>query len=244
MAGKRTAIVVDDEPITRIDLRQMLTEMGFSVVGDAADGFDAIELCRRCHPDVVLMDIKMPVFDGMTASETIIREELCGCVVILTAFQDRELIERAGRIGVTGYLVKPVEERLLLPTLEVAMAQAARLREARREAGEMKRRMEEQKLIDRAKVLLAKSEKISEGEAYRRLQRMSMEKRCSLAALCQAVVSQQSGREAVRRAKEQLMCRRGLSEPEAYQAVSREAKARGISLEEAARTLLEGGDEA
>lgn len=243
MAEKRTAIVVDDEPITRIDLRQMLTEMGFSVVGDAADGFDAIELCRRCHPDVVLMDIKMPVFDGMTASETIIREELCGCVVILTAFQDRELIERAGRIGVTGYLVKPVEERLLLPTLEVAMAQAARLREARREAGEMKRRMEEQKIIDRAKVLLAKSEGIGEGEAYRRLQKMAMEKRCTLAALCQAVVSQQSGREAVRRAKEQLMRRRGLSEPEAYRTVAQAAKERGIPLEEAARALLEGGEE-
>ena len=75
MAEKRRAIVVDDEPITRIDLRQMLTEMGFTVVGEAADGFDAIALCRRCHPDVVLMDIKMPVFDGMTASETLIREE-------------------------------------------------------------------------------------------------------------------------------------------------------------------------
>lgn len=243
MAEKRTAIVVDDEPITRIDLRQMLTEMGFSVVEDAADGFDAIELCRRCHPDVVLMDIKMPVFDGMTASETIIREELCGCVVILTAFRDRELIERAGRIGVTGYLVKPVEERLLLPTLEVAMAQAARLREARREAEEMKRRMEEQKIIERAKVLLAKSEGTGEGEAYRRLQKMAMEKRCTLAALCQAVVSQQSGREAVRRAKEQLMRRRGLSEPEAYRTVAQAAKERGIPLEEAARALLEGGEE-
>ncbi len=241
MAEKRRAIVVDDEPITRIDLRQMLTEMGFTVVGEAADGFDAIALCRRCHPDVVLMDIKMPVFDGMTASETLIREELCGCVVLLTAFQDRELIERAGRIGVTGYLVKPVEERLLLPTLEVAMAQAGRLREARREAEEMKRQMEEQKLIQRAKALLAKSEGTSEGEAYRRLQRLAMEKRCTLVSLCQAVVAQQSGRETLRRAKEQLMARQGLSEPEAYQAVSREAKARGLSLEEAARALLEGG---
>ena len=161
--------------------------------------------------------------------------------MLLTAFQDRELIERAGRIGVTGYLVKPVEERLLLPTLEVAMAQAARLREARREAEEMKRQMEEQKLIQRAKALLAKSEGTSEGEAYRRLQRLAMEKRCTLVSLCQAVVAQQSGRETLRRAKEQLMARQGLSEPEAYQAVSREAKARGLSLEEAARALLEGG---
>lgn len=239
MAERRTAIVVDDEPITRLDLRQMLTEMGFAVVGDAADGFDAIELCRRHHPDVVLMDIKMPVFDGMTASETIIREDLCGCVVLLTAFRDRELIEQAGNIGVTGYLVKPVEERLLLPTLEVAMAQAARLREARREAGEMRRRMEEQKLVDRAKLLLARQEGISEGEALGRLQRLSMEKRCPLAALARTVVAQQSGREAVNRAKERLMREKGLSEPEAFRTISRAARERGIPLEEAARALLE-----
>jgi len=241
MAEKRTAVVVDDEPITRMDLGQMLEELGFAVVGDAADGFDAVELCRRHHPDVVLMDIKMPVFDGMTASETIIGEDLCGCVVMLTAFQDRELIDRASRIGVTGYLVKPVEERLLLPTLEVALAQAQRLRQARREAGEMKRRMEEQKTIDRAKALLAKQEGIPEGDAYRRLQRMAMEKRLSLFALCQAVVLGQGGRETVNRAKELLMKQRGLTEPEAYREVSRLAKERDIPLEQAARELLEGG---
>lgn len=240
MTQKRTAVVVDDEPITRMDLSQMLEEMDFLVVGQAADGFDAIELCRCHRPDVVLMDIKMPVFDGMTASETIIAEDLCGCVVLLTAFRDRELIDRAGRIGVTGYLVKPVEERLLLPTLEVAMAQAARLREARREAGEMKRRMEEQKVIDRAKALLAQKEGILEGEAYRRLQKLSMEKRCSLASICQAVVTQQGGREAVNRAKERLMKDRGLSEPEAYRELSRLAKEKEIPLEEVARALLGG----
>lgn len=241
MAEKRTAVVVDDEPITRMDLGQMLEELGFAVVGDAADGFDAVELCRRHRPDVVLMDIKMPVFDGMTASETIIGEDLCGCVVMLTAFQDRELIDRASRIGVTGYLVKPVEERLLLPTLEVALAQAQRLRQARREAGEMKRRMEEQKTIDRAKALLAKQEGIPEGDAYRRLQRMAMEKRLSLFALCQAVVLGQGGRETVNRAKELLMKQRGITEPEAYREVSRLAKERDIPLEQAARELLEGG---
>lgn len=240
MTQKRTAVVVDDEPITRMDLSQMLEEMDFLVVGQAADGFDAIELCRCHRPDVVLMDIKMPVFDGMTASETIIAEDLCGCVVLLTAFRDRELIDRAGRIGVTGYLVKPVEERLLLPTLEVAMAQAARLREARREAGEMKRRMEEQKVIDRAKALLAQKEGIPEGEAYRRLQKLAMEKRCSLASICQAVVTQQGGREAVNRAKERLMKDRGLSEPEAYRELSRLAKEKEIPPEEAARALLGG----
>lgn len=241
MPETRTAIVVDDEPITRLDLSQMLEEMGFTLVGEAADGFDAIELCRRHHPDVVLMDIKMPVFDGMTASETIISEDLCGCVVMLTAFQDRELIDRASRIGVTGYLVKPVEERLLLPTLEVALAQAARLRQARQEAGEMKRRMEEQKLVDRAKALLAKKENIPEGEAYRRLQQLAMEKRTPLVSLCRAVVVQQSGRETVNRAKERLMKEQNLTEPEAYRELARLAKEKDLPMEDAARELLERG---
>lgn len=241
MPTRPTAIVVDDEPITRVDLRQMLEEMSFSVLGDAADGFDAIELCRRHHPDVVLMDIRMPVFDGMTASETIISEDLAGCVVILTAFQDRELIEQANRIGVTGYLVKPVEERLLLPTLEVAMAQARRLRDARRETAEIRERMEEQRLVDRAKALLARKEAIPESEAYRRLQKMAMEKRSTLASLARAVVAQESGREVIRRAKELLIRTAALSEPEAYRAVTAFAKERGLSPEEAAQLILDRG---
>ena len=241
MPTRPTAIVVDDEPITRVDLRQMLEEMSFSVLGDAADGFDAIELCRRHHPDVVLMDIRMPVFDGMTASETIISEDLAGCVVILTAFQDRELIEQANRIGVTGYLVKPVEERLLLPTLEVAMAQARRLRDARRETAEIRERMEEHRLVDRAKALLARKESIPESEAYRHLQKMAMEKRSTLATLARAVVAQESGREVIRRAKELLIRTAALSEPEAYRAVTAFAKERGLSPEEAAQLILDRG---
>ncbi len=241
MPANPTAIVVDDEPITRLDLRQMLEEMSFSVLGDAADGFDAIELCRRHHPDVVLMDIRMPVFDGLTASETIISEDLAGCVVILTAFRDRELIEKANRIGVTGYLVKPVEERLLLPTLEVAMAQAQRLRDARRETAEMREKMEDQRVIDRAKALLAKKESIPEGDAYRRLQKLAMEKRATLAALARAVVAQESGREVIRRAKELLSRSDRLSEPEAYRAVTALAKERGIPPEEAAQLILDRG---
>lgn len=241
MPTRPTAIVVDDEPITRLDLRQMLEEMDFSVIGDAADGFDAIDLCRRHHPDVVLMDIRMPVFDGMTASETIISEDLAGCVVILTAFRDRELIERANRIGVTGYLIKPVEERLLLPTLEVAMAQAQRLREARRETAEMKKKIEEQKLIDRAKILLSRKEGVSEGEAYRRLQRLAMEKRRTLASIARAVVAQESGREAIRKAKELLMKSSPLSEPEAYRIITDLSQEKKIPPEEAARRILRQG---
>ncbi|MEG1777444.1 MAG: response regulator, partial [Angelakisella sp.] len=173
-----TAIVVDDEPITRMDLSDMLREQGFSVVGEASDGFDAIELCRSLSPDVVLMDIRMPVFDGLSASETILSEELAGCVVLLTAFSSKELVERANQIGVTGYLVKPVEERLLLPTIEVALAQSLRLRTMREENRTILRQMEESKLVERAKIIIAKEKGISESEAYSELRQLSMNKRC------------------------------------------------------------------
>ena len=97
--NKKTVVVVDDEPIIRMDLGQMLEELNYEVVAEGADGFDAVELCRKKNPDVVLLDLEMPVFDGMTAAETIINENLAGCVVICTAFADEDFLEQAGRIG-------------------------------------------------------------------------------------------------------------------------------------------------
>lgn len=113
----KTVLIVDDEPITRMDLSDMLRELGFGVAGEAADGFDAMELCRLKRPDVVLMDVKMPIFDGLSASETILAEELAGCVVLLTAFSDPEIIRRAGAAGVTGYLVKRLTRNRFFPPL-------------------------------------------------------------------------------------------------------------------------------
>lgn len=187
----RTVLVVDDEPITRLDLVQMVQELGMQVVAEAGDGFDAVELCRSCHPDVVLLDVRMPVFDGLGAAEVIIEEDLAGCVILLTAFSDKELLERAGQIGVTGYLVKPVEQRLILPAVEVAWAQSARLREARHESRQARQRLSDAKLIDRAKEIIAKQSGTTEAQAYRDLQRMAMNKRCSIASLAAAILEQQ-----------------------------------------------------
>lgn len=234
----RTAIVVDDEPITRMDLAGMLTEQGFTVVGSAADGFDAIELCRTLKPDVVLMDIKMPIFDGLSASETIIREEIAGCVVLLTAYSGRELIERANQVGVTGYLVKPVEERLLLPTIEVALAQSIRLRVLRQEARTAQRQLEESKYIERAKEIIAKENSITEGEAYRQLRQMSMDKRCPVGTLAKAVVENHSQKELVDRAKALLMKCESLSESGAYKRLQGLAKTHGVTVEQAAQEVL------
>ncbi|MDD2955756.1 MAG: ANTAR domain-containing protein [Oscillospiraceae bacterium] len=237
---KRTAIVADDEPIIRLDLAQMLEELDFEVLGSAADGFDAVELCRAHRPDVALLDVNMPVFEGLGAAQTILEESLAGCVVIVTAFDDRELIDRAGAIGVTGYLVKPIEERLLLPTIEVALAQGRRLADAQREAEEARRRLRERDTVDRAKAALAAEKGVSEAEALRLLQGMAMDKRCSLLYLAQAVVEKNSQRELVNRAKTLLMQTRGLSEPAAYKAVQSLARAMGVGLDKAAREILEG----
>jgi len=159
-------IIAEDEPIACMDLCETLKELGCEVVGTAADGFDAVELCREHKPDVILMDVNMPVFDGMSAAETIIEEDLAGCVVLLTAFSDSSLIERAKRIGITAYLVKPVNPQMLLPSIEVAFAQSQLLRKSRAETQKAKQKLEEDRRIRKAQVILAKNRACSEDEAY------------------------------------------------------------------------------
>lgn len=237
---KQTVIVADDEPIIRMDLSQMLEELGFEVLGGAADGFDAVELCRVHRPDAVLMDISMPVFEGLDAARTIVDEGIAGCVVVVTAFDDRELVSRAAAAGAGGYLVKPIEERLLVPTIEIALAQGQRLAAAQKEAGDARRRLKERGIVDRAKALLAAEKGIGEAEALAQLQRMAMDKRCSLAYLSAAVVEKSSKREIVNRAKVFLTKSRGMSEPAAYKALQASARDKGVSLEAAAREVLEG----
>ena len=233
----RTAIVADDEPITRLDISQMLEELGFQVLGQASDGFDAVELCRAHHPDVALLDVRMPIFDGLGAAETIVNEELSGCVILLTAFSDPELVERAGKAGVTGYLVKPVDQRLILPTVEVAIAQSRRLRESRRESAQAKEKLEELKFVERAKGILASQRQISEMQAYQELRRMAMNKRCPVGVLARAVVESCGARPAFRRDKERLMELLHLSERAAYARIRQAAQEKDMTPEQAAAWL-------
>ena len=234
---RRTAAVLDDEPLTRMDLRDMLTEQGFDVVGEAADGFDAVELCREKHPDVVLMDVKMPVFDGLTASETILTGNLADCVVLLTAFSDGGIVERAGQAGVTGYLVKPIDQKSLTPTIEVALAQGRRLRRARQEAEEAQEKIRRERQIYKAQQIVARREQRSEAEAYRRLRRMAMDKRLSMADLAARIVSQTAGEDPVAAAKTVLMSSRHISENRAYRVITDYARTHGITVEDAAAQL-------
>lgn len=191
---RRTAVIVDDEPVTRMALADMLEEAGFRVAGEAGDGFDAVELCEEKRPDVVLMDVKMPVFDGLTAAETILSRELAGCVVLLTAFQDREIVERAGRIGVTGYLAKPIDPRCLLPTLELALAQSERLQGSREQTRLVRQQMEDDRLVHRAQRAMARRMGCTGEEAYHKMRRMAMDKRVTVASLARRLLEQMEGR--------------------------------------------------
>lgn len=185
---KRTAIVVDDEPIIRIGLCQMMEDIGFHIVGEGEDGFDAVAVCREKKSDIILLDLKMEVFDGISAAETIIKENLAKCVVMCTAYADDESISKAIEIGVSGFLVKPIEQKTLKAAIEVAWAQRQRLSELQKQTAEAYRKIEENKIIEIAKVALAKANNITEAEAYRYMQKSAMKKRVTIASIAKTVV--------------------------------------------------------
>lgn len=189
----KKVVVAEDEPITRMDICAMLEDLGFSIAGEASDGFDAIEVCRRTKPDVVLMDAKMPIFDGLAAADTICKENLAGCVVMLTAFSDEKIVSRAVEAGVTGYLVKPIDRSRLLPTIEVAYAQACKLREISQTAEKAQRSLREDREIHKAQKLLAQRQHCSDTEAYEKMRKLAMNKRVSMYVIARAVIEQGDG---------------------------------------------------
>lgn len=233
----RTVVIVDDEPIVRMDLSGMLEDIGFQVVGEAGDGFDAVEVCRSHQPDIVLMDVKMPVFDGLTAAETIFLEDLAKSIVLLTAYGDKGVIERAKQAGVTGYLMKPVDQKLLLPTLEVAFAQGERLRQSRQETQKIQRQLEETRLVRQAQTILAKNENVSESKAYQMMRQMSMDKRISMGQLAKAIIEQERKTDDLAFVKEMLMKTKHLSEEKAFRKISERAQALGCDREAAAKIM-------
>ncbi|MBV7271305.1 response regulator [Clostridium sp. PL3] len=177
---KKTIIIADDEPITRLDIYEILSEAGYEVVGEASNGFDVVELCRRFRPDLVLMDIQMPHLDGLKATKLIVDENLADSIVVLTAYSGFEFIEEAKAAGVTGYIVKPIEERSLLPEVEIAIAKGKEIKAIKEEVLKTKEDAEKRRTIDKAKEILMERYKITEEAAYKILRKTSMDKRCSI----------------------------------------------------------------
>jgi AmiR/NasT family two-component response regulator len=183
----RRVLIAEDEALIRLDLKEMLEESGYIVVGEAADGEVAIELARTLEPDVAILDVKMPVLDGISAAERITADGLCA-VVMLTAFSQRELVERAVDAGAMAYLVKPFARSDLLPAIEVAVSRHQQLKALAAEVHDLTDRLETRKLIDRAKGLLQSTGGMTEPAAFRWIQKTSMDRRTSMRAVAQAVV--------------------------------------------------------
>jgi AmiR/NasT family two-component response regulator len=173
-------LIAEDEAIIRLDLKEMLEEEGFEVVGEAADGDAAMRLAAERTPDLVIMDIKMPGTDGLTAAESIVSDDLAA-VLILTAFSQKDLVKRAAEAGAMGYLVKPFQKSDLLPAIEIALARHQQMSSVKAESESLEKQLETRKLVDRAKGRLIDSEGMSEADAFRHIQKRAMNERISMA---------------------------------------------------------------
>ncbi len=187
MTAPRRVIIAEDEALIRLDLAEMLAEEGFEVVGQAVDGEQAVQMATELRPDLVILDVKMPKKDGIEAAGEIVAEQIAP-VVILTAFSQRDLIERARDAGAMAYLVKPFSKADLLPAIELAVARYAETAALRLEVADISQRLEARKIIDRAKGLLMTHQKMTEPEAFRWIQRTAMDRRTSMQAVAGAVL--------------------------------------------------------
>jgi AmiR/NasT family two-component response regulator len=181
-------LIAEDEALIRLDLAEMLREEGYEVVAEAADGAAAVELARQLKPSLVIMDIKMPKVDGITAAGTIVEERIAP-VVMLTAFSQRELIEQARDAGALAYLVKPFARHELVPAIELSVSRFAELQALENEVATLTERLETRKSIDRAKGLLMTNNAMTEPEAFRWIQRTAMDRRSTMRAVADAVIN-------------------------------------------------------
>ena len=186
MSGTRI-LVAEDEAISRMDLREMLVNLGYAVVGEAGDGVQAVNLARTLKPDLVLMDIKMPGLDGISAAQTLSQERVAA-VLLLTAYSDKEFVDRAVDAGVMGYLVKPFAQEQLKPAIEIALERWREVRQIQHDLANTQDQLETRKLVERAKGVLMDSQNLKEAEAFRRIQRLSMNSRKSMREVAEAIL--------------------------------------------------------
>ena len=185
---ERTRVIIaDDEALIRMDLREMLTNLGYLVVGEVADGRSAVNQARELRPDVVIMDIKMPDMDGIEAAK-VLTEEHIAPAVLLSAYSQRDLVERARDAGVVAYLVKPYREEELAPAVEVALARFREYQTVQKQVDDLQMALETRKLVDRAKGILMDKQALSEADAFRKIQKMSMDNRKPMKDVAEAII--------------------------------------------------------
>jgi response regulator NasT len=184
----RTVVIAEDETLIRMDLAEMLAEEGYDVVGQAGDGAKAIELAEQLRPDLVILDVKMPVLDGIAAAEAIAGKRIAP-VVMLTAFSQRDLVERARDAGAMSYLVKPFTQSDLVPAIEMAVSRFAEISHLESEVTDLKDALETRKAVDRAKGILQKDLSLTEPEAFRWIQKTAMDLRMSMRQVAEGVVA-------------------------------------------------------
>jgi response regulator NasT len=185
----RRVLVAEDESLIRLDLTEMLAEEGYQVVGEAGDGATAVRLAEELRPDLVVMDVKMPVLDGISAAERIVSQRIAP-VLILTAFSQRELVERAREAGAMAYLVKPFAKTDLVPAIEMALSRHEEIVLLEREVADLTERLETRKLVDRAKGLLQTRYGLTEPDSFRWIQKAAMDKRTSMREVAQVVIAE------------------------------------------------------
>ncbi|WP_240759094.1 ANTAR domain-containing response regulator [Phytoactinopolyspora endophytica] len=185
----RRVLVAEDESLIRLDLIEMLKEEGYDVVAEAADGETAVRLTEEHRPDLVVMDVKMPVLDGISAAERIAAQRIAP-VLFLTAFSQRDLVERAREAGGMAYLVKPFSKSDLVPAIEMALSRHEEITQLEKEVADLGERLETRKLVDRAKGILQSQFGLSEPDAFRWIQKAAMDKRTSMRSVAQVVLSE------------------------------------------------------
>ena len=187
-SSTKRVLVAEDEAIIRLDLAEMLGEAGYEVVGQAGDGEQAVAMALELRPDIVILDVKMPVMDGITAAEQIGKERICP-VVMLTAFSQTELVERARDAGVMAYVVKPFTAGNVTPALDIALSRWGELKALEAEVADLGDRLETRKAVDRAKGVLMAKLKITEADAFRWIQKTAMDRRMGMREVADAVVA-------------------------------------------------------
>ena len=187
MAQQLRLVIADDESLIRMNLKETLVGLGYLVVGEAGDGVSVVNLARELRPDLVIMDIKMPKLDGIQAAK-VLTEDKIAPVLLLTAYSDRELVDRAREAGVVNYIVKPFRDAELLPAIEIAMARYAEFQEMDKKIGDLTEVLETRKLVERAKGVLMDTQGLKEQEAFRKIQQLSMNTRKTMREIAQAIL--------------------------------------------------------